>query len=298
MKHEPRASITAIVLNFRTPDKTIKCLRSLAEQEIEHIVMVDNSEDQDSALHEMQPAIDDLRQAGINLEVLSEGRNLGFAAGINLALAHVNRDRSSDILLLNSDARLLDGCLSALSQALRRGAAAAAPVQIDPCGIVRSSISFYQKHTGILSTRRLPGSISYLTGACMLLSREIAKEQLLDEDFFFYGEDVMLGAWMQKRGLPFVATTEAQVFHEGAGSSHNGSPFYEYHISRGHWLLAAKLAKNLPSHLLNLAGRGIFLFARATFRSIRHRSTLPLRSTWIAAMDVARNRLKTMTPFS
>jgi N-acetylglucosaminyl-diphospho-decaprenol L-rhamnosyltransferase len=294
--HDPSPTTAAIVLNFRTPKRTLSCLRSLMEQGVRRIVLVDNSEDEEASLRAMQPALDALRCADVDLDVLSTGRNLGFAAGVNLALAHIKSTRASDVMLLNSDARLLPGCLSAMHDSLRAGAAATAPLLVANDGSIHQPISYYQRHTGILSNRPVPGAIAYITGACILLSLEVAQPKLLDEDFFFYGEDIVLAMQLHRYNMRCTVTENGLALHEGGGSARNGSPFYEYHINRSHCLLAAKLAGNSAEFAFNVAGRLMFLPIRAMIRSIRNRNVTPLISLFSAVCDVANGRTRTMTP--
>ncbi|MNM67251.1 N-acetylglucosaminyl-diphospho-decaprenol L-rhamnosyltransferase [compost metagenome] len=288
--------LTAVILHFRTPERTIGCMRSLIEQGIQRIVLVDNSEDGGSSLRTMQSALQTFQRARIELNILNEDRNLGFAAGVNLALNYINVTGASNVILINSDARLAPGCVNALSSSLQKGAAVTAPLLISPNGATRQPISYYQKHTGIRSDHKLPGAIAYLTGACIALSRDTAKPKLFDEDFFFYGEDIMLSVQLCRDNMRCTVTETAQILHEGAGSARNGSPFYEYHINRGHCLLAAKLADNGWAFTLNLTGRVFFLPTRAMIRSIRNLSISPIRGLFLAIWDVVAERKRTMTP--
>lgn len=286
----------AIVLNFRTPEQTVSCLDSLVDQGIQHIVLVDNSEDQGVSLNAMRTDLERLRSDLIQLDTLSDGRNLGFSAGVNRALAHIARTNPADVLLINSDARLMPGCMDALLTSLHDGADLTAPMLVDSADIIHQPVSYYQKHTGLLSSRPLPGSVAFLTGACILISQTLASANLLDEEFFFYGEDVMLGATLKSRGMTHAVTENGQTMHSGGGSARNGSPFYEYHINRGHCLLAIKLACTPMQRAINLAGRLVYLPARAVLRSLRNGNMIPVISLWQAVRDVASGRLQTMTP--
>jgi GT2 family glycosyltransferase len=276
--------LAAVVLHFRTPGKTLDCLHSLAGEGIRRVVLVDNSEDGGASLQAMQAGLASLRKPGIAIDVLDEGRNLGFAAGVNLALAHVRRQGGADVLLVNSDARLLPGGLATLIAALRSGADAVAPMLVSPGGGKHSPVAYYQKHTAVMTRRALPGSLAYVTGACLLLSRAVAEPDLFDEDFFFYGEDVMLSAKFQAQGRRWAVPENAEVLHEGAGSARKGSLFYEYHINRGHLLLARKLSPSTGRHSVVQV---MFLLVRAMIRSIRSGSTVPIMGLRMAFLGRA-----------
>ncbi len=290
------SGLVAVVLDFRTPDRTLACLRSLVSEGVGRIVLVENSEDDGASLHTMQSGLDALRIAGIVIDVLDEGRNLGFASGVNRALAHVHQQGNASVLLLNSDARLMPGCLKTLRVVLQSGVDVAAPMLLSSAGELHEPIYHYHVHTAMLTRHALPGSFAYLTGACLLLSEEVALPGLFDEEFFFYGEDVMLGAKLKTEGRSCVVVKDAQVLHEGSGSARNGSLFYEYHVNRGHLLLARKLTTSKRGYVFALLGRATFLPFRAAVRAIKGKGSTPIRGLTKAWLDFVGGRLDPLTP--
>ena len=288
--------LVAVVLNFRTPDKTLDCLRSLAKEGITRVVLVENSEDGGASMHAMQSGLVGLCDAGVMVDIVDEGRNLGFAAGVNRALDSIMTRGLADVLLLNSDARLLPGCLQTLRDAIRSGADLAAPMLISAMGESKRPVSYYQIQTGLVSQHALPGALLFTTGACVLLSAHIVGPGLFDEAFFFYGEDVMLAAKLKEIGCRSVVAETAFAVHEGSGSSHNGSLFYEYHINRGHLLLARKLPKSAAGRLMSMLGRCVFLPLRALARALRSGESVPLRGFSLALLSVAKGEVEPLTP--
>lgn len=270
------SDVVAVVLNYRTPAKTLACLQSLQAEGRVRVVLVENSEDEGATLAALRPGLTRLQQEGLAIEVLDEGRNLGFAAGVNLALRHILAQGAAPVLLLNSDARLEPGALQALQGALAGGADLAAPLLYSSGHAPMAPVFHYQRHLALLTPQPHWGSFAYITGACMLLAPALLRPQLFDEDFFFYGEDVMLGATLASEGRRCVVVPEARVLHEGSGSARNGSFFYEYHINRGHWLLADKLFPGAIPRVAALLGRALTLSLRAALRSLRLRSRVPL----------------------
>ena len=51
----PKPDIAAVVLNYRTPDKTLACLHSMVAEGLAWLVLVENSEDAGASLAAMQP---------------------------------------------------------------------------------------------------------------------------------------------------------------------------------------------------------------------------------------------------
>lgn len=291
------SDVIAVVLDYRTPAKTLACLESLRAEGLVRVVLVENSEDGGATLAALRPGIARLQQEGLAVEVLDEGRNLGFAAGVNLAMRHVLSQGVAPVLLLNSDARLEPGALQALRAAVADGADLAAPLLCSSAHAPMAPVFHYQTYLALLTAKPSWGSFPYITGACMLLAPSLLRPQLFDEDFFFYGEDVMLGATLAREGRRCVVVTEARVQHEGSGSARNGSFFYEYHINRGHWLLAEKLfAGRAWECLAARLGRVLVLSLRALLRCLRMRSRVPLTAFIRATGECARPQGKPIRP--
>lgn len=193
----------------------------------------------------------------------------------------------------------MQGCTrgghSALRGAIEQGNELAVAPQQSSAGVTIAS-AFYHRSTGLLLRRSMPGTYEYLSGCCMLLAPRLATPPLFDEAFFFYGDDTELGWRLKQRGIPQAKVPTALVEHETSTGSRNGSMFYEYHMVRAHWLLAGKLAGNRAQHALYLAGRTLFLPARALLRAVRQRTLVPVRALFAASRDVAFGRRRSMTP--
>lgn len=288
--------VVGLTLHFRTPAQTLSCLRSLHAEGIRHAVVVDNSEDGGKSLVTMQAHLDELKASGLRIDVVTSERNLGFAQGVNAGLARAVAARASDILLINSDARLERGALAALVQGLSN-AHVTMPLVRPQLGAPASSLfGFYQRMFALVLRKNQPGCLRYPSGCCLLLRAEMARPPLFDKDFFFYGEDVMLGHNLRARGVDVVECPSAVIIHAGSASAQNGSLFYEYHLNRGHWLLARKLAKNRFEIVVFLAARCVTLPLRATVRSIRFRSLVAWKGVIAATLDVVRGRCRSFTP--
>ncbi|OZB61409.1 MAG: hypothetical protein B7X31_10755, partial [Thiomonas sp. 13-66-29] len=134
------------------------------------------------------------------------------------------------------------------------------------------------------------------SGCCLLIRADQVRPDLFDKDFFFYGEDVMLGFDLARRGVSVAECKEATVIHAGSASAKNGSMFYEYHMVRAHWLLARKLARNGFERNLFVAARCVTMPLRACVRSVRGRSLTPWRGLFAATADVLRGRCRSFTP--
>ena len=295
--------VTGLVLHFRTAQLTLACLDSLAGAGIRQVVLVDNSADGGTSLARLQAlrqqATPPCASAAIRLQVVSPGDNLGFAGGVAAGLQTV-RDLAGTtcppVLLINSDAVLRAGALPLLCAALQQHAVAVPAIE-DGQGRVAATDYHYQLTFALLCTRPPPGRhVTYPGGCCLLIHPDHVRADLFDRDFFFYGDDVMLGADLARRGASLAHCPAARVVHPGSLSARNGSLFYEYHMARAHWLLGRKLARNPLERALHLAGRLLVLPLRATLRMLRARSLRPWQGLLLATADGWRGRWRSLTP--
>lgn len=291
-----RRDIVAVVLHFRDAGRTLACARSLQAEALRQLVLVDNSEDGGRSLATMRAPLEELAAQGLHTQTLSPGRNLGFARAVNIGVAQALAGDAPGVLLINSDARLEPGALNSLIRGLDDAAIAVPVARARPGSATVSLFGFYQRAFALVIRQRRPGSLRYPSGCCLLLRAAVARPPLFDEAFFFYGEDVMLGHSLQTRGIGVVECTDAVIVHEGSGSARNGSMFYEYHMNRGHWLLAGKLASNQLQHAGYIACRCLSLPLRALVRSLRFRSLTPWHGLLAATLDVMKGRCRSFTP--
>lgn len=91
--------LSVVIVNYRTPDLTIKCVRSLIRHGVaapEDIVVVENGSGDDSAA---------VIAAGVTCTLVVAPGNGGYGAGINLGMRHV---RHALVLCLNPDTYFTD----------------------------------------------------------------------------------------------------------------------------------------------------------------------------------------------
>ena len=292
---ENTAAVTGLVLHFRTPEKTLACLRSQEQEGIRKVIIVDNSEDGGQSVAAMMDELDALQSAGLDVEVLSPGENLGFASGVNVGLAHIAVGPPSHVLLINSDALLASGSIGHMRVALK-SAEIIAPKIAQGNHPPTTSFSYYDRLLGLITYRPKLTGLRHASGCCLLIHHNQARSYLFDQDFFFYGEDVMLGFDACRHGISVSECDNAVVFHATSSSSRNGSLFYEYHINRAHWLLARKLARNRLELCAFVGARCITLPLRAMVRFFRFRSLVAWKGLWAATADVLRGRRRSFTP--
>jgi GT2 family glycosyltransferase len=258
-----------------------------------HVTIVDNGSRDGSDAR--------LRAAFPQLNHVTTPRNLGFAGGNNAALAGIVerlRDNSEPddtfLLLLNSDVIVepatLRLCLAYMERHPLVGIVG--PKVVLPDGRLdlacRRSFptpaSGFWKMTGL--ARRFPNSprlarynLTYLDenqtvevdsvmGAFMLLRLSpVLQAGLLDERFFFYGEDLDWAYRIKERGWKVIYYPEAVVHHLKGGTSRRNSGHMIVEFYRAMWLFYRKHYSEQRSFLLNwivlagITGRGCLALA-------------------------------------
>ncbi len=151
------------------------------------------------------------------------GRNLGFAAGVNLGVRHVRPD--ADVLVVNPDALVTTEMVAAL--ALLRGArvAAVSPLLAGLDGTPQRVRWPFPSPARAWRQALLGGDgggsgEGFLVGAVLLLSRA-ALEQLggFDERFFLYAEETDWQRRAHLAGWQLVLCEHVTAVHVGGGTS-------------------------------------------------------------------------------
>jgi len=280
MTGQPVKRTCAIVINYHGAEKTEKCLRSLLGQAVDTVILVDNSVSSCEA-QALEKLVGEIRtetpHPAIRLVVNDE--NLGFGRAVNRA---IRQDMESCgghefYMVINNDAEATPAMVERLVSKLEedRGISLISPLVISAHGSME--YLWYNKVFGSVTLDKIPLSFPVLSGCCLLFRKSLVeKAPLFDEDFFMYGEDVDLCWRLQKNGSGILCCRDIPVHHEGTGSSHHGGFFYEYHVARGHVLLAVKTGGGLQGILLFLMGRVLYLSSRALIRTLRYRTLAPL----------------------
>ena len=238
--------LSIIIVNYKTPQLIIDCLRSVyaytTTVSVEVIVVDNQSEDDSQTL--IQAAFPKVRW-------FQMGYNSGFARANNLG---IKQAEGRYILLLNSDTLLLDDVLSRCVQVLdeQPDVAAVSALQLQANRQVRPNLyttfgqmrrAFYILPGGVASEKFLyrlmpdtqyadPNQVDWLSGAFLMTRPSVITQAgLLDECFFMYGEDVEWGYRLGKQGRLLLLRNEKFV-HLEYGSSEDNQQHVVTHINR------------------------------------------------------------------
>jgi GT2 family glycosyltransferase len=263
--------VTAAILNWNGGELVVDCLRSLLGQThpIEDRIVVDNASTDGS--------LDKLKAVDPDLTVISNSRNLGFAAAANQAVAAA---KGSWLLLANLDveferdyvarlvsAGLRDPKIGSVTGKLLRSRVKEVPAIVDSTGhtLYRNGWAG-NRGEGLPDTGQWEQAeeVFGVTAAAPLYRMEMLREvsdesaRPFDERFFAYIEDVDLD-W-RMRWLGWKAWYEPVIaWHHRSATGARRSPFILRHILKNRLLLVAN--NDLwPQGLLRLPGVAAFTF--------------------------------------
>ena len=231
-------TLSVVIVSYNTRELTLRCLRELtahlnAEKLSHEIWVVDNGSKDDSARA--------IRDEFPGAHLIAQPENIGFGPANNLAF---ERARGRFLLLLNSDAFVHAGTLSALTEFLdepentRVGAVGPQLRNADgslqkSCWKFPSPARTWMEALGaaqIISTHPRWGdyyrwahdekrSVDFIIGACLLVRRAVF-EQVggFDPEFFLYAEESDWQKRMRAARWDVVLVPQAQVTHLGGAS--------------------------------------------------------------------------------
>ena len=232
--------VSALIVSYNTCQLTLEAIAS-ALHEAAEVVVVDNASRDGSA--------EAITASFSNVQLIRSPRNLGYAAGVNLAASHA---RSEALLVLNSDARLLEGAVASMAALLRNRSRAA---MIGPAlryadgrpqasafkfpGLVQIALDLWPiarlMETPINARiwADAPVEIDYPLGACMLI-RRAAWDDVgpFDQGYFMYMEEVDWCRRAQERGWQIWHAPEATVIHHGGSSTRQHRREMQAHLWR------------------------------------------------------------------
>ncbi len=285
--------VLVVIVNYNGGGLLVRSVEAMKRQTFTdyRLIVVDNaSSDGSIAL---------LRNNHPEVEVLSAGANLGFAAANNLAVRSVQN--SHWIALLNPDAFPAPDWLRHLVDAARGSPGAASfasrlldatnPNLLDGAGDAYhiSGIFWRRGHRCLAQGNYLRQEDIFCACAAAALYSRTAWEEAggMDEDFFCYGEDVDLGFRLQLSGYKCLYVPEAVSLHYGSALTGRRSDFTTYHGQRN---LVWVFVTNMPSLLfwLLLPGHCLLNAAALLVGMLRGQGRVVLTAKIDALRGVAR----------
>src|SRR6056297_989660 len=233
------ASVTISIIEHRTAELTLGCLRSvLADLNgIDgQVVIVDNASGDGSA--EEIAAWIDAQTENLPVQLVQSETNSGFSGGHNQGMAAAPADY---YLVLNSDAVLRPGFMKTILEAAEANpdAGVVAPqIETDDGDVQVSCFRFHspwselirgassgpltkilRRHVVALQPPVRPAEIEWASFACILLRDRMVREiGPMDEDYFLYFEDAEYCLRATRTGWKVHHEPQAVVVHYRGGS--------------------------------------------------------------------------------
>jgi N-acetylglucosaminyl-diphospho-decaprenol L-rhamnosyltransferase len=243
-------NLLIVILNYRTAEMTLDCLRSLANVRDEvpgtRVLVIDNGSADDSPAR-LADAIAAQRWASW-CELLALPNNIGFAAGNNRGLDQLKTayPEAQWVLLLNSDTIVHPGALRRSHEVMQahpaiglmscrlrnRDGSAQNVTRRFPLPFPQILCAFglpwiFPRLFGWADVYDVPASrleikqdCDWIIGAYMFIRRQALDEVgPMDESFFFYGEDIEFCHRFRRRGWRVHYDPAASITHLGGSSS-------------------------------------------------------------------------------
>lgn len=201
--------VSAVVLNYRSPKDTVKCVRALKEQTIGdniEIFAVDNHS-QDESIGFLRSQLQNIPQ----VRIVEERDNLGYGRGNNAA---VTLAKGEYLLIINPDNVLPADGVERMLEILKTypDAGIVGPALVYPDGTIRPSARKFPTPLDLLKKRLFPlhwheefdqelrrlhkkdiTEVDWLVGACLLMRMDFYREMRgFDERYFLFFEDIDL----------------------------------------------------------------------------------------------------------
>ncbi|HEX2043692.1 MAG TPA: glycosyltransferase family 2 protein [Acidimicrobiales bacterium] len=227
------AGVAAVVVNYNARDHLLECVRSLRDEGVAEVVVVDNASTDGSG-----PA---LAAADPDAVFVPTGANLGFGRAANRGVAVT---ATPYVMILNPDALVHRGAVAALAAALDADEilAVVGPRVENPdgtlypsarrfpdlgvaaghafLGLLRPTNRFTRNYRMLDVDRTQAGAVDWVSGTCMLVRRS-AFDAVggFDEAYFMYVEDVDLCWRLWRTGWRVAYEPAARVTHTVGASS-------------------------------------------------------------------------------
>jgi len=229
--------LSIIFVNWNSVAFLRECLKSIYARPPAfslEVIVVDN-DSTDKVIHVIRQDFPDVR-------IIESKVNLGFAGANNLGY----RNSSGEFLLfLNPDTEVLDGSIETLMEMVKTipdagivgckllntdGSIQTSCIQMFPTILnqvldiealqVRWPACPLWNIAPLFSKSTSPASVEVISGACMMVRREVfEKAGLFSEDYFMYAEDLELCDKVRSLGLKNYYVGSVEVVHHGGKSS-------------------------------------------------------------------------------
>jgi len=244
----PLPYVIFVILNTNRRDDTMACLDSIRKNTYQNYktLVLDNASTDGSidAIHATFPEV----------EIIALQQNLGYAGNNNVGVRAAMAQEADWVFVLNEDTNLAPDCLEQL----------VVIGESDPhIGIVGPMVYHHDEPTIIQSaggalgsdwnSRHLgqneadtgqfpkPHDVEWISGCAILVRRQVIEQVgALDDEFFYYWEEVEWCLRARERGWRIVHIPQAKLWHKGVQRNYRPKPSVVYYATRNRFLMFKK----------------------------------------------------------
>lgn len=244
--------IYIILVNYGGFNDTCECLESIAKSTYRNlkVLIIDNNSPDDSGVR--------LKEKYPQYEYILSDENLGFAEANNIGYKYALKNGADYILLLNNDTIIDKNMIDELIDKSNNN------VVTVPKMYYYSEKNRIWYGGGEVSKRKgtvyhigekkidcdkysKEKEISFATGCCMLIHKDILNEiGLFDKNYFMYCEDFDFSIRLKQSGKNILYVPKAKLWHKVNASTKNNSNISKYYLTRNRFYLL-KNHKNIFS---------------------------------------------------
>jgi GT2 family glycosyltransferase len=261
--------ISVIIVNYNDKDNLETSVEALKEDpkfdSFETIVIDNGSSDGSQVM---------LKEKFPDVQSIENDKNVGFSAACNQGF---KKSKGSFILFINPDTRLEPETMGKLLDDMEDNPStgASGPVLLRDQNAYQVSFGgkrtflteilpkflFNPYHKATLRYLNRRKNVTWLSGACLFLRREVFEEtEGFDENFFLYFEDIDLCYRIRQKGWDLVLLPEAKAFHKGGTATQKDRLFSQYHYRRSQVQFYSKHNTWLSNFSLRVYLRILFFF--------------------------------------
>jgi len=233
-----------IILNYNSSKYTIQCINSLktiSKKTVNFFMIIDNG----STVESLDEILN-IKDIEKNIIMIKNNNNLGFAKANNIGINYAIKEKMDYVCLLNNDTKIIDSEFVTKIVDIfedNKDIIAISPVMYFEDMQLNRSYGFFpiKKYINSLMLKRLSKKknseilnskenvytrVDYISGACMIIKLNV-KDTLnfLDEDYFFYCEDMQFAFTAKKENMKVGIAPNARLIHFGGGSTNEKSKY-------------------------------------------------------------------------
>tara|TARA_Y100000590_G_scaffold461931_1_gene624757 strand:+ start:1134 stop:1976 length:843 start_codon:yes stop_codon:yes gene_type:complete len=221
-----KQSVNIFVLNWNGKDFARDCIKSLNNITYlnANIILIDNGSTDHSA--------EKIKDEFPNVEIISTGQNLGYAAGNNYGFAHTKKE-SDFTIFINNDTVVNPDFIEPLINGFdNKGLVMQTSPKIfyddnpNTIWFAGGKINLFFgfiRHTGIRKVDQgqfdTISKIDYATGCCFCIrTKDFKLLEMFNESYPMYAEDVDLSLRIRKMGGNIMYIPESKIWHKVSAS--------------------------------------------------------------------------------